>query len=84
MGNQQSYDVVVVGAGIVGLAHAYHAHERGLSVAVVDHAAKALDERAQLRHGVGGGAADPHPRRTRGGFPCNPAPEGASVRHRCG
>ncbi len=38
MGNQQSYDVVVVGAGIVGLAHAYHAHERGLSVAVVDHA----------------------------------------------
>jgi FAD dependent oxidoreductase TIGR03364 len=39
MGNQQSYDVVVVGAGIVGLAHAYHAHERGLSVAVIDHAA---------------------------------------------
>ncbi|ORA34669.1 TIGR03364 family FAD-dependent oxidoreductase [Mycobacterium aquaticum] len=38
MANQQSYDVVVVGAGIVGLAHAYHAHERGLSVAVVDHA----------------------------------------------
>lgn len=39
MGNQQNYDVVVVGAGIVGLAHAYHAHQRGLSVAVVDHAA---------------------------------------------
>lgn len=33
-----SYDVVVVGAGIVGLAHAYHAQQRGLSVAVVDHA----------------------------------------------
>ncbi|MBU9767106.1 TIGR03364 family FAD-dependent oxidoreductase [Mycobacterium sp. TNTM28] len=33
-----SYDVVVVGAGIVGLAHAYHAHRRGLRVAVVDHA----------------------------------------------
>lgn len=32
------YDVVVVGAGIVGLAHAYHAHRRGLTVAVVDHA----------------------------------------------
>lgn len=29
-------DVVVVGAGIVGLAHAYHAVERGLSVAVVE------------------------------------------------
>ncbi|WP_454792807.1 TIGR03364 family FAD-dependent oxidoreductase [Mycolicibacterium lutetiense] len=38
MGNQQSYDVVVVGAGIVGLAHAYHAHQRGLTVAVIDHA----------------------------------------------
>ena len=39
MPDQRSYDVVVVGAGIVGLAHAYHAHRRGLSVAVVDHAA---------------------------------------------
>lgn len=38
MPNQRSYDVVVVGAGIVGLAHAYHSHLRGLSVAVVDHA----------------------------------------------
>lgn len=38
MGDRQSYDVVVVGAGIVGLAHAYHAHRRGLTVAVVDHA----------------------------------------------
>ncbi|WP_135459375.1 TIGR03364 family FAD-dependent oxidoreductase [Mycobacterium sp. DL99] len=37
MGNH-NYDVVVVGAGIVGLAHAYHAHQRGLSVAVIDHA----------------------------------------------
>jgi len=35
---QPSYDVVVVGAGIVGLAHAYHAHRRGLTVAVIDHA----------------------------------------------
>lgn len=39
MPNQLSYDVVVVGAGIVGLAHAYHARRRGLAVAVVDHAA---------------------------------------------
>ncbi|MGV0743134.1 TIGR03364 family FAD-dependent oxidoreductase [Mycolicibacterium sp. XJ870] len=38
MAKQQRYDVVVVGAGIVGLAHAYHAHQRGLTVAVVDHA----------------------------------------------
>lgn len=38
MQKQRSYDVVIVGAGIVGLAHAYHAHERGLAVAVVDHA----------------------------------------------
>lgn len=38
MGIQQQYDVVVVGAGIVGLAHAYHAHRRGLSVAVIDQA----------------------------------------------
>ncbi|AII07488.1 TIGR03364 family FAD-dependent oxidoreductase [Rhodococcus opacus] len=38
MTNQRRYDVVVVGAGIVGLAHAYHAHSRGLSVAVIDHA----------------------------------------------
>lgn len=33
-----TYDVIVVGAGIVGLAHAYHARERGLTVAVVDQA----------------------------------------------
>ncbi|AOS62072.1 TIGR03364 family FAD-dependent oxidoreductase [Actinoalloteichus hymeniacidonis] len=36
-----SVDLVVVGAGIVGLAHAYAAVERGLSVAVVER-----DERA--------------------------------------
>jgi FAD dependent oxidoreductase TIGR03364 len=33
------YDLVVVGAGIVGLGHAYEARQRGLSVAVVDRAA---------------------------------------------
>ncbi|RZK69658.1 MAG: TIGR03364 family FAD-dependent oxidoreductase [Rhodococcus sp. (in: high G+C Gram-positive bacteria)] len=38
MTHQRRYDVVVVGAGIVGLAHAYHAANRGLSVAVIDHA----------------------------------------------
>jgi D-hydroxyproline dehydrogenase subunit beta len=38
MVSHDSYDVIVVGAGIVGLAHAYHAHRRGLTVAVVDHA----------------------------------------------
>lgn len=32
------YDLVVVGAGIVGLGHAYEAYLRGLSVAVVDRA----------------------------------------------
>ena len=31
-----SAEVVVVGAGIVGLAHAYHARDLGLSVVVVD------------------------------------------------
>lgn len=38
MSTSTHYDVVVVGAGIIGLAHAYHAHQRGLAVAVVDHA----------------------------------------------
>lgn len=38
MHNQRNYDVLVVGSGIVGLAHAYHAHRRGLTVAVIDHA----------------------------------------------
>jgi len=33
---QQGFDVVVVGAGIVGLSHALAAARRGLSVAVVD------------------------------------------------
>lgn len=33
------HDVVIAGAGIVGLAHAYHAHRRGLSVAVLDRSA---------------------------------------------
>ena len=33
-------DLVVVGAGIVGLAHAYEAHRRGLSVAIVDRDAR--------------------------------------------
>ncbi|MEO8095365.1 MAG: FAD-dependent oxidoreductase [Pseudolysinimonas sp.] len=33
------YDVVVVGAGIVGLGHAWEAYRRGLTVAVVDRAA---------------------------------------------
>ena len=30
------YDLIVVGAGIVGLAHAYEAHQRGMKVAVVE------------------------------------------------
>ena len=30
------YDLAIVGAGIVGLAHAWHAHRAGLSVVVVD------------------------------------------------
>lgn len=33
------YDLVVVGSGIVGLAHAYEAHSRGMTVAVVERAA---------------------------------------------
>ncbi|WP_395309185.1 TIGR03364 family FAD-dependent oxidoreductase [Mycobacterium sp. AMU20-3851] len=35
---KHAYDLVIAGAGIVGLAHAYHACRRGLSVAVVDKA----------------------------------------------
>ncbi len=38
MQNQKRYDVVVVGAGIIGLAHAYHAMKRGRSVAVIEQA----------------------------------------------
>lgn len=36
------YDLVVVGAGIVGLAHALAARRLGLSVAVVDREAAAI------------------------------------------
>ncbi|PZQ96991.1 MAG: TIGR03364 family FAD-dependent oxidoreductase [Cereibacter sphaeroides] len=36
------YDLVVVGAGIVGLAHALAARRKGLSVAVVDREAEAI------------------------------------------
>lgn len=37
-----SFDVAVVGAGILGLAHAYHFARRGLSVVVVERHAHAL------------------------------------------
>jgi D-hydroxyproline dehydrogenase subunit beta len=37
-----SADVVVVGAGIVGLAHAIEAHSRGLSVIVIERDARAV------------------------------------------
>ena len=32
----KNYDLLVVGAGIVGMAHAYEAKKRGLSVAIVE------------------------------------------------
>lgn len=35
---QNSFDLAIVGAGIIGLAHALAAHERGLRVVVVDRA----------------------------------------------
>ena len=38
---QRSYDLLIVGAGILGLAHAYHAARAGLSVAVLDRDTKA-------------------------------------------
>ena len=47
MANNENYDVVVVGAGIVGLAHAYHALNRGLRVAVVDHSDSVLGASVQ-------------------------------------
>ncbi|WP_154403468.1 FAD-dependent oxidoreductase, partial [Bordetella pertussis] len=40
----KTYDVVVVGAGMLGIAHAWAAARRGLSVAVV--------ERSQRAHGA--------------------------------
>lgn len=36
MTSQNSYDLLIVGAGVIGLAHAYHAARAGLSVAVVE------------------------------------------------
>lgn len=47
MPGQRVYDVVVIGAGIVGLAHAYHAYRRGLTVAVVDHADRVVGASVQ-------------------------------------
>ncbi|OMC38108.1 oxidoreductase [Mycobacterium sp. GA-1841] len=41
------YDVVVVGAGIVGLAHAYHAVRHGLSVAVIEQADRVVGASVQ-------------------------------------
>lgn len=38
----KSYDLVIVGAGIVGLAHAYEARSRGLSVLVVEKNARCV------------------------------------------
>jgi D-hydroxyproline dehydrogenase subunit beta len=40
--SSKHYDLVVVGAGIVGLACAYQAHRRGLTVAVVERNAKCV------------------------------------------
>ncbi|MFZ4687552.1 MAG: FAD-dependent oxidoreductase, partial [Hyphomonadaceae bacterium] len=39
---KQEFDVVVVGQGVVGLAHAYAAARAGMSVAVVDRHERAL------------------------------------------
>ncbi len=41
-GMTNGFDVVVVGAGIVGLAHALAARRKGLSVAVIDREAEAI------------------------------------------
>ena len=37
---KKSYDLLVVGSGIVGLAHAYEANKRGLSVVIVEQNAR--------------------------------------------
>lgn len=37
----KDYDLVVIGAGVVGLAHAYHAVQAGLSVAVLERSTRA-------------------------------------------
>lgn len=37
----RTYDFLIIGAGIVGLAHAYQAHKRGYKVAIVERHAKA-------------------------------------------
>jgi FAD dependent oxidoreductase TIGR03364 len=42
MSSKQHYDLVVVGAGIIGLAAAYSARQRGLKVAVVERTAKSV------------------------------------------
>jgi FAD dependent oxidoreductase TIGR03364 len=39
--NQSNYDDIVVGAGVLGLAHAYHLARRGLRVAVLDRSLRA-------------------------------------------
>lgn len=33
---QKHYDLLIIGGGVLGISHAYHALERGLSVAVLD------------------------------------------------